>query len=157
MFGIDFLRSGQYQNALRAFEESADINPDEVRALLGRSVALTRLGRYDEALEVAFRIARRDPDSPYAYNAQAVCFQAMGRLEEAEKAFKLSVKYGPDIPGNIYNFACYWAARDDVKQCRKFLEKAIELDSRLNVIAATDVDFSRYRSEDWFLDVVAFK
>lgn len=156
-FGKDFLRAGRYPNALRAFDEALDIDPDETRAMLGRSLALTRMGRYEEALAAADDIFAREPDSPHGYNAQAVCYQAMGRAREAEEAFRKSIQFGPDIAGNYYNFACYWASRAEAERCLEYLSKAIELEPNLNVLAATDVDFSRYRMEEWFLEVVAFK
>jgi tetratricopeptide (TPR) repeat protein len=156
-FGKDFLRAGRYSNALRAFEEALETEPGEVRALLGRSLALTRLRRYEEALAAADDIFDREADSPHGYNAQAVCYQAMGRRTEAEAAFRKSIHFGPEIAGNYYNFACYWASVADAERCREYLTKAINLEPSLNVLAATDVDFSPYRMEEWFLDVVAFK
>lgn len=156
-FGKDFLRSGRYRNALRAFEDAIDLDPRDVRALLGRSLALTRLGNYDEALHAADGIFELEADSAHGYNARAVCYHAMGMETEAEEAFRKAIMFGPDVPGNYYNFACYWASLGNAGQCREFLRRAIELDPRLNVLAATDVDFSRYRMEDWFLEIIAFK
>jgi tetratricopeptide (TPR) repeat protein len=156
-FGKDFLRAGRYSNALRAFDEALEIDPNEIRALLGRSLALTRLRRYEEALAAAEDIFKQEQDSPHGYNAQAVCYQAMGRRNEAEAAFQKAIYFGPEIAGNYYNFACYWASIADPVRCREYLIKAIELDSNLNVLAATDVDFAPFRMEEWFLDAVAFK
>jgi tetratricopeptide (TPR) repeat protein len=156
-FGKDFLRSGRYRNALRAFEDAIDLDPGDVRALLGRSLALTRLGNFEEALRGADVIFDTEADSAHGYNAQAVCYHAMGKEAEAEEAFRKAIMFGPDIAGNYYNFACYWASLGNAGQCREFLRRAIELDPRLNVLAATDVDFSRYRMEDWFLEIIAFK
>jgi protein O-GlcNAc transferase len=156
-FGKDFLRAGRYSNALRAFDEALEIEPGDVRALLGRSLALTRLDRYEEALAAAEDIFDREAYSPHGYNAQAVCYQAMGRTAEAEAAFRKSIHFGPEIAGNHYNFACYWASVADAERCREYLTKAIALEPGLNVLAATDVDFSPYRMEEWFLDIVAFK
>ena len=156
-FGKDFLRSGRYRNALRAFEDAIELDPGDVRALLGRSLALTRLGRYNEAHQAADVIFEQEADSPHGYNAQAVCYHAKGLETEAEEAFRKSILFGPDVAGNYYNFACYWASQGNAGQCCEFLKRAIELEPRLNVLAATDVDFSRFRMEEWFLDVIAFK
>jgi len=156
-FGKEYLRAGRYEEALAAFEEAARIDHGETRALMGRSLALTRLGRYDEALAAANDIFRLAPNSPHGYNAQAVVFQSTGRLVEAQAAFEKSIAFGPNLAGNHYNFACFWAARADAERCREYLTRALELEPKLNVIAATDVDFEQYRGQDWFLDLVAFK
>jgi Flp pilus assembly protein TadD len=120
-------------------------------------LALTRLGRYGEALAVADEILQLRPHSPHAYTAQGVCYQAMGLAREAEAAFEKSIRYGPDIPGNLYNFACFWASTGDAARCREHLERALQLEPKLNVLAATDVDFKHYRHEAWFQELVAFK
>ncbi len=156
-FGKDFLRSGRYRNALRAFEDAIELDPGDVRALLGRSLALTRLGRYDEALQAAAVIFEQEADSPHGYNAQAVCYHAKDLEAEAEEAFRKSILFGPDVAGNYYNFACYWASRGNAGQCCEFLKRAIELEPRLNVLAATDVDFSRFRRAEWVRDAIAFQ
>jgi Flp pilus assembly protein TadD len=156
-FGKEYLRAGHYEKALCAFEEAAKLDPAEARALMGRSLALTRLGRYDDALAAANEIFKLEANSPHAYNAQGVAYQAMGRLDEAQAAFEKSVTFGPHDPGSHYNFACYWAFRGDTERCRRYLERALEINPKLNVIAATDVDLRRYRNEDWFLDLVAFR
>ena len=156
-FGKEYLRAGHYEKALAAFEEAAKIDGREARALMGRSLALTRLGRYDEALAAAERIFDLEANSPYAYNAQAVAYQAMGLLDKSQAAFEKSVTFGPGHAGSYYNFACYWAFRGDKERCRQYLAKALALEPKLNVIAATDVDLRRYRDEEWFQELVAFK
>lgn len=156
-FGKEFLRSGRYKQALTAFDEAVKVDPELVRARMGRSLALTRLGRYGEALAAANEILEFDPNSPHAYNAQGVCYQAMGLNEEARAAFEKSIRCGPDIHGNLYNFACFWASLRNAEQCREYLARALKLEPKLNVLAATDVDLKHYRSEPWFQELVEFK
>jgi len=156
-YGKEFLRAGRYRQALESFDKALEIDPRESRALMGRSLALTRLERYDEALAAANAIFDFEPDSPYGYNAQAVCYQAMDLPAEAQTAFEKSVKFGPDNAGNHYNFACFWASRGEPEQCRKYLALALKIEPKLNVIAATDIDFKRFRTENWFLEIVSFK
>jgi superkiller protein 3 len=156
-FGKEFLRSGRYKQALAAFEEAVKVDPHLVRARMGKSLALTRLGRYGEALAAANEILDLDPASPHAYNAQGVCYQAMGLAKEAEAAFEKSISNGPDIAGNLYNFACFWASLGDGERCREYLGRALKSEPKLNVLAATDVDLKHYRTETWFQELVAFK
>ena len=156
-FGKEFLRSGRYKQALTAFDEAVKVDPELVRARMGRSLALTRLGRYGEALAAANEILEFDPNSPHAYNAQGVCYQAMGLNEEARASFEKSIRYGPDVHGNLYNFACFWATLRNAEQCREYLARALKLEPKLNVLAATDVDLKHYRNEPWFQELVEFK
>jgi Flp pilus assembly protein TadD len=156
-FGREFLRSGRYRQALAAFEEAVKIDGGLVRAHMGKSLALTRLGRFDEALAVCTEIFHLDAHSPHAYSAQGVCYQAMGLVNEARSAFEKSIQFGPELPGNHYNFACFWAAQRDAGKCHQSLQQALALDPKMNILAATDVDFKYFRQEPWFQELVAFK
>jgi len=156
-YGKEFLRAGRYRQALESFDKALELNPMEPRALMGRSLALTRLGQYDEALAAAKAIFDFETDSPYGYNAQAVCYHAMNLIPEAQGAFEKSVAFGPDNAGNHYNFACFWASCGEPERCREYLARALELEPKLNVIAATDVDFRPYRTQNWFLELVSLK
>lgn len=156
-FGKEFLRAGKYERALEAFDEVISLDPTETRGRLGRSLALTRLGRYGDALAETAGIIRNHPRSPQAYNALAVCYQTAGLYDKSKEAFDKAVGYGWTDAGIHYNYACFWAALDDTDRCREYLDLALALDPQLNVSAATDVDFKSYRTEDWFLDLVAFK
>lgn len=156
-FGKEFLRSGRYKQALTAFDEAIKTDPGLVRARMGRSLSLTRLGRFGEALAAADEILASEPDSPHAYNAQGVCYQAMGLVAEAQASFEKSIRFGPDIPVNLYNFACFWATVRNAQECRRYLERALELEPKLNVLAATDVDLRYFRNEPWFHELVKFK
>jgi Flp pilus assembly protein TadD len=155
-YGKEFLRAGRYEDACTAFDKALEIDAGEIRALAGRSLALTRLGRHDEALAAAAEIFRLEPNNPYGYNAQAVAYHAMGLAAEAEQAFVKALEFGPDNAAHYYNFACFWAARDEPERCRENLAQALERDSRLNVLAATDVDMRKFREEAWFQKLVAF-
>jgi tetratricopeptide (TPR) repeat protein len=156
-FGKEFLRSGRYKQALTAFDEAVKVDPELIRARMGRSLALTRLGRYGEALAAAEEILELEPNSPHAYNAQGVCYQAMGLAEEAKAAFEKSIRFGPDIPGNLYNVACFWASLRDADKCREYLTRTLDLEPKMNVLAATDVDLKHFRDQPWFQKLVAFK
>ena len=154
-FGKGFSGAGLHERALEAFNGAIELDPAEVRALAGKSLALTRLGRYGEALSAAEEIFLHEVNSPRAYAARGVCYQAMGFPHEARIAFEQSVFFGPDAAETHYDFARYWATRREPEKCRERLAYALRLEPELAVVAATDDDLKPYRTRKWFLALVS--
>jgi Flp pilus assembly protein TadD len=154
---MNYFREKRDQEALRLFDEIIADDPGNSRAMKGRCLALGRMGRFDEALETVATMLRSDPNDARAYDARASVYEYMGRLQEARAEFERALALEPGDADHYYNFACYWAARGDAEQCRKHLAEALRLDPASHVYAATDVDLERYRKEEWFQELVAFK
>ncbi|HUV85968.1 MAG TPA: tetratricopeptide repeat protein [bacterium] len=154
---MNYIRERRDEEALRMFDEVLADDPGNGRAMKGRALALGRLGRSDEALETVAAMLRNDPHDARAYDARASVYEYMGRLEEARAEFERALALEPEGADQHYNFACYWAARGDAEQCRHHLAEALRLDPPSHVYAATDVDLERYREEEWFQELVAFK
>jgi tetratricopeptide (TPR) repeat protein len=153
--GREFLRAGLYGRALDAFNRAIGLHAADVRALAGKSLALTGLGRYGEALSAAEEIFLHEVNSPLAYNARGVCCEAMGFPTEARKAFENSVSFGPDIAQTQYSFARFWARQHERERCREHLKTALALEPELAAAAATDDRLKPYRTEAWFLELVS--
>lgn len=155
--GLNFMGAGRFEDALKGFDRALADDPNEPRALMGRTLALARLNRFDAALEAATEIISRDPESGRAYDVRGAVYQMMGKWREAEVAFEKAIALEPRNAAHYYNFACYWARRLDADKCRHNLTEALRLSPASNVFAATDVDFALYRDDDWFQELVAFK
>lgn len=154
---MNYFRERRDEEALRLFEEVLADDADNERALMGRCLALGRLGRAEEGLPIVEALLRDNPRHARAYNIRASLHEYRGDLERARADFERSIVLEPDGSEHHYNFACFWAARGDAEQCRKHLAEALRLDPASHVYAATDVDLERYREEEWFQDLVAFK
>jgi Flp pilus assembly protein TadD len=155
--GLNYLREGRNEEALRTFDDVLKEDAAESRAQMGRGLALARLGRFDEALAIAEAILKADPTNARAFSTRATAHEYAGRLEAARADFERAIALEPEGAMHRYNFACYWAKRDDAERCREQLAEALRLDPGSNVFAATDVDIARFRDEDWFQELVAFK
>lgn len=154
---MNYFREKRDVEALRTFDDILADDPGNPRAMKGRCLALGRMGRFDEALETVAAMLRNDPNDARAYDARASIYEYMGRLQEARAEFERALALDPEGADHHYNFACYWAARGDAERCRLHLAEALRLDPPSHVYAATDVDLERYRDEEWFQELVAFK
>jgi Flp pilus assembly protein TadD len=155
--GMNYIREKRDKEALRMFDDVLRDDPGNERATMGRCLALGRLGRYDEALAVLGKVLQENPRNARAYDIRGSIHEYMGDLEGARADFERSIALEPDGAEHHYNFACYWAARGDAERCRASLAEALRLDPPSHVYAATDVDLERYRGEEWFQELVAFK
>ncbi len=154
--GVEDFLAGRYDAALAAFERILSINHRHVRAHVGRSLALAQLGRADEGLAAAQEVIRLNPDYVRGYSAEASCLHRLRRRAEAEAAYERAVELAPDDPTVLYNFACFWAEIGDEENCREYLSRALQHDDgRATKHAPNDPDMARYRSAEWFRDLIA--
>lgn len=151
----ELLRARRYEQAREAFQNVISSRPADVRALAGKSLTLTRLGRFGEALSTAEQIFLHEVNSPRAYQARAVCYQAMGFPIKAREAFEKAVSYGPDVARVHYDFARFWATRQEPDKCRSHLERAFNLEPELAASAPSDSDLKPYRTRKWFLELIS--
>jgi len=154
---MNFIREKRDKEALRMFDDVLADDAGNERATMGRCLALGRLGRGEEALAVLAAVLRENPRNARAYDIRASVHEYMGDLERARADFERSIALEPLGAEHHYNFACFWAARGDAERCRAYLAEALRLDPPSHVYAATDVDLERYRDEEWFQELVAFK
>lgn len=96
---------------------------DLARELIRREAA-------DAAIWVTLAYATRRADSLVA--AEII-------LIKAEKAY-------PDEPTIQFNLGCYACQRGDLKEARRRVDRAIELDDKFKEIAATDPDLAPLRA-----------
>ena len=61
--GIEFGKSGSYEEALRAIDKALELNPDVSTAWYNKGVALDNLGRYEEALQAFDKALALNPDN----------------------------------------------------------------------------------------------
>ncbi len=92
----------QHSAALRAYDQSLELAPDEAGTLSNRGNVLNDLGHYDEALAVFDKALQLKPDFANAYNGKGNTFLHLGRYEEALDAFNEAIQYDPDS-AYIYN------------------------------------------------------
>lgn len=117
--GLDFLKSRQLEDALRAFQDTLSIHPDDAESLGGIGLLRLRQGNDDEALIWFRRAAHVEPSSNkwrslirtadfWAEMKRADAFLDAGKTNEAQQAAQRALAINPDdadglaLLGNIY-------------------------------------------------------
>jgi len=85
--GDDFQRLGRYEDALGAYEQARDLDPDDASVWRGQGDALGSLGRYDQALDAYDAAIDLDPKDTSTWRAKGDALKALGRHEEALAAY----------------------------------------------------------------------
>ncbi|MEM6612696.1 MAG: tetratricopeptide repeat protein [Cyanobacteria bacterium P01_C01_bin.72] len=83
--GHILLELEQNKQALTAFEQSLDYQPDSLTAQQGKGIALYRLGRYAQAIKLFTRILRRE-DLTTAQRAISLLYQGISLCETPQAA-----------------------------------------------------------------------
>jgi len=82
--GRAYERMGDIEGALRAYQESAETNPEQFNALSNIGSIYLRMNRPREALPYLLRAAKLNPDDYVTINNLVVCYEELGNRTEAE-------------------------------------------------------------------------
>jgi tetratricopeptide (TPR) repeat protein len=91
--GVSFLRSGQYDEALGAFSQAIELNPQHSEAYRNRGLAWAKKGELDRAISDYTRAVEINPEDSQAYRNRAIAWSEKGELKrgltDAEAALTL--------------------------------------------------------------------
>ena len=94
-------RLGFHHAEVELYNSVLDVDPNNVEALSGLSIALLRLGRLDEAQDVLDTLLTHAPMHPYTHVAQAVVWSWKGQIPEAvaslEQGFEARVQLSEEL------------------------------------------------------------
>lgn len=88
---------GDYEQALTAYEQGLQIDPENVEALNGKGATLRALGRNEEALRAFTRATEIDPTSAPSWMNRGDALERLGRTSEADAAYRKAGDLGSTI------------------------------------------------------------
>ncbi len=113
----------RYDDALAAFQNALDHDPDYAYAYYGMGNVYRVLGRYDDALAAYQNALNRDPDAAIAHSSLAAVLRKSGHDEEA--AAHLARARDLMATESEYNQACIEAIAGNVDAALAHLERAL--------------------------------
>ena len=120
---------GRYQEALRLFDRSLEIQPTP-EAYTYKGWTYSHMGDYQRSIEEAQKAIRLDPDFGNPYNDIAVYLIELGREEEAipylKKAMQAKKYCCYQFPH--FNLGRIYLKKKMYEQARKEFKKALEID-----------------------------
>lgn len=117
--GNFYLRRGDTDLSVRAFERAIRLRPDSVGTLVNASVAYSRAGRTADAERVLRQAAHYAPQNPAVLFNLGLLLAETNRRGEAETALRDALSADPKMAPAAYNLAILVSAQD--------LKQAIDL------------------------------
>ena len=132
--GQAYAISRRWDDAIRAFERAAELEPRRGEAL--HALALAHLSRGkehdpDAAVAAIRRAHAAGVDSPQIHHDHGVALLHAGRADEAIAAFDVALAKDREYASAHHHKALAYKAKGDVKQVRSHLNKALEIDPSL--------------------------
>jgi tetratricopeptide (TPR) repeat protein len=93
--GSFYLSTKRYQEALLAYEQAIQLDPNDAVLYNGKGLALSNLNRYGEALIAYEQAIRLNPDSVNAYFNKGNILDELERYEEALAAYEQAIRRDP--------------------------------------------------------------
>ena len=119
LLGTCAAQLGQSDQALLAFQEAININPENPKAHYNLGLALNGRNKLDEAAEAYKKAITINPDYAEAYSNLGNVLKKQGMLDEAIKSYQKAVSINPNSAETFNNMGVTF--KDQGK-----LEKAIE-------------------------------
>ena len=158
-----FLFSAQrYDDAIRAYEEAARIDPDDYDSLTLLSMPYGRVGQADKArdarrrsLAAAERVLRNNPDEVRALYLSGIDLIYLGQPEKGRERLDQAVALRPSDYAVLYNAACGFATIGDSSKALDLLDRAVGTGQGYRAWLEHDPDLDPLRRLPRFQQILA--
>jgi uncharacterized protein (TIGR03032 family) len=103
--GLELYRQGQVAEAITAFRQCLELDPDDHEARYRLGVALGDVEQHDEAMAQLERVIQADPERAEAYNSLGYVYSRQGRPQQAIAAYEQAIALRPDYVQAHFNLA----------------------------------------------------
>jgi serine/threonine-protein kinase len=140
--------TGQVDEAIAAFRQAIELQPDFALAYNNLGDALQSKGQTDEAIAAFRRAVRLRPSWATAHANLGFALYAQGELEAAHTAYQQALRLRPDFAGVYTNLGLLLRARGELRASLAAYQRGHELGSK-------DPNWS-YPSAQWVRDAQRF-
>jgi uncharacterized protein (TIGR03032 family) len=103
--GLDLYRQGQLPEAIAAFRQSLELDPDNQEARYRLGVALGDVEQYDEARAQLEHVIQAESERAEAYNSLGYVYSRQGQPQQAIAAYEQAIALRPDYAQAHFNLA----------------------------------------------------
>jgi tetratricopeptide (TPR) repeat protein len=127
--GSIYLNKKRYQEALLAYEQAIQLDPNDAVLYNGKGLALSNLNRYGEALIAYEQAIRLNPNNADAYFNKGDALSGLERYEEALAAYEQAIRLDPNNADAHNNKGYILSKLERYEEALTACEQAIRLDS----------------------------
>lgn len=126
--GYSLTELGRYEEALTAYDQALDQQPDFSWAWARKGRTLRLLDRYTDALACYDKALTLQPRYAWAWNGKGVILERLNRMDEALTCFQTATDLHPDDVWYWYNLGSAQTSLGKLEDARDILKHALELD-----------------------------
>lgn len=116
----DLFHKKNYESAIKLYNESIELNPNNIFAYNNRGRSYRALNQYELAIQDFNKAIQLNPNDALAYFNRGCAYDNLGKYEQAVQDYSKAVQLNPNSPGayinrgNIYkNWGKYGSAIQD--------------------------------------------
>lgn len=128
--GVVALETGRHQDAIEAFQQAVDLNPQAAQAHDYLSAAFGAVGELERAIAASERAVALDPSLAIAHNNLGTFYTRRGDLEAAERSIRRALKLDPDFAEASNNLGNVHLAGGRHEAALEAYERALKLRPR---------------------------
>jgi Flp pilus assembly protein TadD len=125
--GISYIDLGQYQQAIKYFQEALRIMPDDAKTWNSLGVAYDELGQYQQAIGCFQEALRIKPDNAKTWNNLGVTSGKLGQLKQAIGYFQEALRIKPDDAETWNNLGISHSMLGQYQQAIKYFQEALRI------------------------------
>jgi tetratricopeptide (TPR) repeat protein len=127
--GVSQHDRGNYDAAIKLYEEALALNPDNVEALYELSFSYSQKKDYKKSLEISYRGAEYKSDMlPNFYMQIGNNLDLLGESAKSVEVYKSGIKLLPEMVLLRYNLAVTYSKMNKNDEARSVLKEAIAID-----------------------------
>lgn len=128
--GNAYKEAGEFQKAIKDYDEAIKLNPKEPLLYVNRGVAYSYLGKHQEGTIDLNEAIKLNPKYLLAYYNRGALFQESGDFKQAIKDYGKVIELNPKHAEAYYNRGMAYDSLGDYQEALKDYSRAIELDRK---------------------------
>jgi S1-C subfamily serine protease len=120
-------QEGRIEEAVRAYRQAIDADPDSAAAYNGLGVAYAGLKQYREAAAAYQQSIKLDPGSAWARSNLGLIYMELKMFKEAVEVLREAVRIMPDLSGAHYNLGLAYSRSQQYREAAASYNEAIRL------------------------------
>jgi len=153
--GNSYFRIGNYQAAIKEYEESLKLNKEDYRLYFNIGLSYYKLGNFKEAMEYFQYLHKKMEDFNKSKYFIGLTQQKLGFYDEALLTFMELFKTNPNDYKIAYNIACIYFKLNETEKGFSWLEKSLQIDEEyIKYTARKDRDLIPLRENQRFINLI---
>lgn len=141
-----YLELGMVAEAAATLAQLSEAEADTTEAIAVRIALHHEQENWAAVRDLARELIQRDAADAAVWVTCAYATRRVDSLAAAEIILIQGEKHHPEEPTIQFNLGCYACQRGDLKEARRRVARAIELDAKFKAIAASDPDLIPLRA-----------